>query len=119
TALLTTAGFRDALEMAYENRFEQYDLDIERPEPLVPRALRFGISERIAASGEVLLHLREQDVLSLIPLLKMNGVESLAVGFLHSYINPGHEERVRALLHENLPGVTVTLSSEVSPEIRE
>lgn len=119
TALLTTAGFRDSVEMAYENRFEQYDLNVERPAPLVPRELRFELNERVAASGKVLLALKEDGVAELAADLRKRSVESIAVGFLHSYVNPEHEIRTRELLAKFLPDVTVTLSSEVSPEIRE
>ena len=119
TALITTAGFRDAVEMAYENRFEQYDLDIERPAPLVPRELRFEVRERVAANGDVLVHLEVSDITSIASALKQRSIESVAVGFLHSYINPKHERLARDLLRAELPSVTVTLSSDVSPEIRE
>jgi N-methylhydantoinase A len=119
TALLTTEGFRDSVEMAYEHRFEQYDLYMERPSPLVPRHLRFGITERVAADGDVLLPLNETDVRAVVPILKEHGVESVAIGFLHSYTVASHEQRTAQLLNEAMPGLSVTLSSEVCPEIRE
>jgi len=119
TALLTTAGFRDSVAMAHENRFEQYDLAMERPEPLVPRHLRFGIPERLAATGDVLVPLEVDAVRALVPTLVEEGVESVAVGFLHSYVDPSHERRVRDVLAEALPEVSITLSSDVCPEIRE
>jgi N-methylhydantoinase A len=119
TALLTTEGHRDAVEMAFENRFEQYDVDIDRPAPLVPRPLRLPVPERIAADGAVLQPLDLDGVRRWLPLLHEGGVGSIAVGFLHSYVNPDHEQAVGALLREALPDVAVSLSSEVCPEIRE
>ena len=105
--------------MAHENRFEQYDLAMQRPEPLVPRHLRFGVPERLAATGEELVPLDTDAVRALVPTLEAEGVESVAVGFLHSYVDPDHERRVRAVLAEELPELSITLSSDVCPEIRE
>ncbi len=119
TALLTTEGFRDSVAMAHENRFEQYDLAMERPEPLVPRHRRLGVPERLAANGDVLVPLDLDAVRALVPTLQSEGVESVAVGFLHSYVDPTHERQVRDLLAEDLPEVAVTLSSDVCAEIRE
>ncbi|MCP5030280.1 MAG: hydantoinase/oxoprolinase family protein [Actinomycetia bacterium] len=119
TALLTTEGFRDSVAMAHENRFEQYDLAMQRPEPLVPRHLRLGVPERLAATGEILRPLDEEAVRALIPTLIGHGVESVAVGFLHSFVDATHERRVGQILADELPEVAVTLSSEVCPEIRE
>lgn len=119
TALLTTEGHRDAVEMAFENRFEQYDLNIDRPAPLVPRPLRLGVPERMDANGQVLKPLDLAAVERLLPELEARGVTSVAVGFLHAYANPDHERQVGALLRRSLPDVAVTLSSEVCPEIRE
>ncbi len=119
TALLTTAGHRDAVEMAFENRFEQYDVNIDRPAPLVPRPLRFGVPERLAADGTVLRPLDESALNGLARRLREAGVESVAVGLLHAYANPDHEQRIGAFLAETLPRVAVTLSSDVCPEIRE
>ncbi len=119
TALLTTQGHRDALEMAFENRFEQYDLNIDRPLPLVPRPLRFTVPERLDAAGEVLLPLDLDAVRALLPTLRDRAVTSVAVGFIHGYVNPEHELRVGELLQAELPEVAVTLASEVCPEIRE
>ena len=118
-ALITTAGHRDALEMAYENRFEQYDVNIDRPPPLVPRQRRHTVPERLNAAGQVLVPLDEQAVRSLVPTLADQGVTSVAVGLLHAYANPAHEQRIGAILAERLPDVSVTLASEVCPEIRE
>src|SRR5665213_1179133 len=88
TALLTTQGFRDSLEIAYEHRFEQYDLYMERPTPLVERDLRLEVAERMAADGTVLLPLDEAGLDALIPSLRDAGIQALAVCFLHSYVNP-------------------------------
>ena len=119
TALIATEGHRDAVEMAYENRFEQYDIDIDRPQPLTPRKLRFVVTERMNARGEVLVPLDESSVEALVPALVRGGVTSVAVGLLHAYANPVHEQRIAEILGERLPGVSVTLASEVCPEIRE
>ncbi len=119
TALVTTQGFRDSVEIAYENRFEQYDVNIDKPAPLVPRHLRFTVPERLSAAGRVLKPLDEAAVQALVPRLEAAGVESLAVGFLHAYVDGGHERRVGELLQAALPRLSVSLSSEVSPEIRE
>ncbi len=119
TALITTEGHRDALEMAYEHRFEQYDVMIDRPPPLVPRWLRLPVRERMNAKGEAILPLDEASVAAIIPTLAREGVESLAVGLLHAYANPAHERRVAALIAAALPRVSISLSSEVAPEIRE
>ena len=118
-ALLTTAGFRDSIEMRNENRYEQYDLDIDLPAPLVPRARRFPVNERINAKGKVLVPLDEAAVEALAPQLEENGVRGVAIGFLHSYMNDVHEQRARELLVRRLPSLEVTLSCEVSPEMRE
>ncbi len=119
TALITTGGHRDAVEMAHENRFEQYDINIDRPRPLVRRKLRLTVPERMNAAGDVLVPLDEDAVRALVPVLEAERVGSVAVGFLHAYANPAHERRVGALLAEHLPGVSVTLASDVCPEIRE
>lgn len=116
TALLTTEGFRDVLEIGRQNRPALYDLHVDRAEPIVPRALRFEVPERVDAQGQVLRELNEERVLSLIPPLRE--VESIAVCFLFSYLNPAHEQRVKALLEREL-NVPITLSSEVLPEYRE
>ena len=119
TALITTGGMRDSIEMAHENRFEQYDLAMVRPDPLVPRNWRRGIPERISATGAVLLDLDEETLATELSNLKNDGVESVAVGYLHSYVNAGHEIRTRDIIEQLWPEARVTLSSEVCPEIRE
>ena len=119
TALITTAGFRDSLEIAYEHRFEQYDLYMERPSPLVPRDLRLEMTERLAADGTVLLPLDETAVSVLVAKLRAERIEALAISFLHSYVNPAHELRARDLIAAAMPELAITISSEVCREIRE
>jgi N-methylhydantoinase A len=119
TALITTEGFRDTIEIRHENRFEQYDVNIDLPPPLVPRRLRCVVPERIDAGGRVIVPLDEAATVELARRLDAVGIESIAIGFLHSYVNPDHELRTRELLLQHLRGVTMTLSSEVSPEMRE
>ena len=118
-ALLTTEGFRDSIEIRNESRYDQYDLSIDLPKPLVSRALRFPVSERMNAHGNILLPLDEKGIESLVPTLMSEEVQSIAVGYLHSYANGVHEQRTREILLANLPNVEITLSSEVSPELRE
>ena len=119
TALVTTEGFRDVLEMGYEKRYEHYDLELELPAPLVPRALRFPVPERMTARGRIDTPLLEKDLLETAKKIKAQDVQSIAIGFLHSYVNDAHERQAAALLSRTLPGVAITLSSEVCPEIRE
>ena len=119
TALLVTQGFRDSIEMAYENRFEQYDIFMERPEPLVPRHLRLAVPERMDARGRVVDPLDEAALEALLPVLRREQIGSVAIGFLHSYANGAHEERAGALLARLAPDLSITLSSAVSPEMRE
>lgn len=119
TALLTTEGFRDVLAMGNESRYEQYDLNIVLPEPLVPRHLRLPIPERLDNEGHILRPLDEAAVRATVPLLRAAGVQSVAIGFLHGFVNPVHERRAREILAEEAPEFAVSLSSEVSPEMRE
>ncbi len=119
TALLTTEGFRDSVEMAWEHRFEQYDIYMERPDPLVPRDLRFGIPERVAADGAVLLALDEKAVRAVAIELRQRKIEAVAICFLHSFTHEAHERRAGQILAEELPGIAISLSCEVCPEIRE
>ncbi len=119
TALVTTEGFRDSVEMAWEHRFEQYDIYMERPQPLVSRDLRFGVPERVASDGAVLLALDEAAVHRVAAQLKAEKIEAVAVCFLHSFTNEAHERRTGEILAEALPGVAISLSCEVCPEIRE
>ena len=119
TALVTTDGFRDSIEIAYEHRFEQYDLYMERPAPLVSREWRLSVPERMAADGSVLLELDEAAVAALAPVLAEADIESIAICFLHSYVNADHEERARRILAKLLPDLAITISCEICPEIRE
>jgi len=119
TALITTQGFRDVLEIGYESRYNQYDIMIEKPRPLVPRDRRLTVRERIDVHGRVLEPLDEDGVKALIPELQRHEAASVAIGFLHAYANPAHEERVRELLADAIPGLSITLSSEACPEVRE
>ena len=119
TALVTTEGFRDVLALGNESRYDQYDLNIVLPEPLVPRHLRLTVPERLDRQGRVLLPLDEAAVRALVPELEREAVESIAVGFLHGFVNPAHERRTAEILGEALPGVPISLASEVSPEMRE
>jgi N-methylhydantoinase A len=119
TALITTRGFRDVIAMGNESRYDQYDLNITLPEPLVPRHLRLGVPERLDNEGHALLPLDEAALRALVPTLRQADVQSIAVGFLHAFVNPRHEQLARKILAEALPDVPVSLSSEVSPEMRE
>jgi N-methylhydantoinase A len=120
TAFVTTEGMRDILEMGYEKRFEQYDVYMERPAPLVPRPLRFTVPERIDGRGKQLLALDEKAVRDVGERLRAERVQAVAIGFMHAYAWPAHEQRAAAILRELLPqDVTICLSSEVCPEIRE
>ena len=120
TGFLTTQGFRDILEMGFEKRFEQYDINIERPAELVPRPLRFTVAERMAADGDELLALDEAGVESSARAMAAAGIEAVAIGFLHAHRWPEHERRARAIVERVMgPRVTVCISSEVCPEMRE
>jgi N-methylhydantoinase A len=119
TALIATEGFRDVLDIATESRYDQYDLTIEKPKPLVPRALRFTVPERVDIHGKVRLALDETAVTQRVTALKDNGIDAVAICFMHSYVNAAHEERTAAILKQAMPGLSITLSSEVCPEIRE
>lgn len=119
TALITTEGFRDVIEMRTESRFEQYDLNLVLPEPLLPRQMRFTVAERVNAKGEVMIDLDLAEVRDVAERIKEAGFESVAVGLIHSYLNPQHEQMIREVLAEVVPGVAVSISSEVSPQMRE
>ena len=119
TALIVSEGHRDALEMAQENRFEQYDIGVDRPPPLVPRRLRLPVRERVDRHGRVLIPLDEDTVRALVPVLDEHGIESLAVGLIHGYANPAHEQRIRAIIAEHRRDLFITLASDVCPEVRE
>ena len=119
TAFLTTRGFRDIPEMGFEKRFEQYDIFMDKPDPLVPRPLRREVAERVSARGRVLVPLDEAEVRAVAAEWREADIEAVAVGLLHSWAHPAHEWAVREILAAELPGATVCLSSEVCPEIRE
>ena len=119
TAFLTTRGFRDVLEMGFEKRFEQYDIFMDKPDPLVPRPLRREVDERVSAKGQIMVPLDVPGVREIAADWRETGVEAVAVGLLHAYAHPDHERAIREILSDELPGVSVCLSSEVCPEIRE
>lgn len=119
TALITTEGHRDSLEIAFENRFDQYDLSANRRPPLVPRDLRLPVRERLAFDGSILTPLDEASARALIPVLREAEVRSVAIGLLHAYANPDHERRVAEIIAAELPEVSISLSSDVCSEIRE
>ena len=119
TALITTKGFRDVIEMRTESRFDQYDLNLILPQPLLPRNRRYTVNERMDAQGGVLIALDPAEVAALAEELAAAQYESIAVGLLHSYVNPTHERMIRDILAVRLPGVMISISSEVSPQMRE
>ena len=119
TALIATAGFRDVIEMRREVRYDLFDMFIRYPAPLVPRHLRIGVRERVLADGRVLEPLEEADVRDAARLFRAEGVEAVAVCLLHAYANPAHEQRIAAILREELPGAEISLSHEVHPEPKE
>ncbi|WP_149535636.1 hydantoinase/oxoprolinase family protein [Siccirubricoccus phaeus] len=119
TGLLTTAGFRDTLEIGRERKYELYDLFIEMPKPLVPRPWRREAVERLAPDGRVERPLDLDGALREVEALVAAGVESLAVVFLHSYANPAHERAVAEAVARRFPGLSLSLSSDFAPEIRE
>ena len=119
TAFVTTEGFRDVIEMRSENRFEQYDLNLKLPEPLVPREDRIVARERVAADGRVLLPLSSREIGSVVERVMRGAYRSVAIGFMHSYANPAHEREMAEALREAVPDLSVSLSSIVSPQMRE
>ncbi len=118
TALLTTDGFRDVLEIGRQNRPSLYDLSVERPAPLVPRKWRFGVIERLDYQGEILKNLELAPLEKVVDILKKEEIESVAISYLFSYLNPAHEQATQAFLSQKL-NIPITLSSEVLPEYRE
>ena len=119
TALLATDGFRDILEMAREVRYDLFDMFIELPKPIVPRALRVGVEERVLADGSVLTPLNEGRVRAAAKTFRQAGVQAVAIAFLHSYRNAAHETRAAEIVREEMPGVTISMSHEVHPEPKE
>ena len=119
TALITTEGFRDVIEMRTESRFEQYDLNLNLPEPLLPRQMRYTVPGRMDASGAELLPLTRADIEPVVEKLATAGYESVAIGLIHSYLNPAHERLVAEVVADMMPKAMVSLSCEVSPQMRE
>ncbi|WP_374644347.1 hydantoinase/oxoprolinase family protein [Tabrizicola sp.] len=118
TAFVTTEGFRDVIEMRTESRFEQYDLNLRLPTPLVPREDRFPVAGRIGAQGQELQPLDEAALTALAGRIAAGGYGAVAIGFIHSYMNPAHEERARAIIAARVD-LPISISSEVSPQMRE
>lgn len=118
TAFVTTEGFRDVIEMRTESRFDQYDLNLVLPTPLVPREDRFTVAGRIGAQGQELAPLDEAALEALADRIATGGFGAVAIGFIHSYMNPAHEERARAIIAAKT-GLPISISSEVSPQMRE
>ena len=118
TALITTEGFRDVIEMRTESRFEQYDLNLQLPTPLVPREDRFTVKGRIGAQGQELQPLDEAALEEIADHIAAQGFGAVAIGFIHSYMNPAHEQRAREIIAAKV-GVPISISSEVSPQMRE
>lgn len=119
TALFATQGFRDSIEIGRENRYELYDLMLEMPQPLVPRYLRFGVPQRTLADGTTLQELDGAIVERLTRELAENGIDAVAIAFLNSFTNAAAEREARAIVQRIAPGMRVSISSEVVPEIRE
>ena len=119
TALITTEGFRDVIEMRTESRFEQYDLNLKLPEPLLARQRRYTVPGRMDTSGNELRPLRRADIVPVVEKIAAAGYESVAVGLIHSYLNDAHEKLVGEVLADLMPNAMVSLSSEVSPQMRE
>ena len=119
TAFVTTAGFRDVIEMRNEGRYEQYDLNLVLPPPLIPREHRFPVAGRIAASGRELEPLDESALTALGRTIRDRGYQSVAIGFIHSYVNGAHERRAREIIGAQSADVAMSISCEVSPQIRE
>ncbi|MBX9699225.1 MAG: hydantoinase/oxoprolinase family protein, partial [Acetobacteraceae bacterium] len=119
TGLLTTAGFEDGLEIGRERKYELYDIFIEMPKPLVPRPWRRGVAERLAADGSVERPLDLDAALREVAALVAEGVESLAICLLHAYANPAHERALAEAIARRFPALSVSLSADIAPEIRE
>jgi N-methylhydantoinase A len=119
TALVTTRGFRDVLSIRRELRYDLYDLFLEMPEPLVPRRLRFEAGERVLADGSVELALDPEEIRRIARRMDREGIQAVAVSLLHAYRHPDHERAAAEILRRELPGVAISLSSDVSPELGE
>ena len=119
TALITTKGFRDLLEIGRQKRPDLYDLQMDKAPVLVPRNLRYELSERMNYRGEILEELKDEEILTLIEELKKSHAEAVAVLFLNAYLNPENEARVKELIETHLPGIYISTSSEISNQFRE
>ena len=119
TALITTKGFRDLLEIGRQKRPDLYDLQMDKAPVLVPRNLRYELSERMNYRGEILEELKDEEILMLIEELKKSHAEAVAVLFLNAYLNPENEARVKELIETHLPGIYISTSSEISNQFRE
>jgi N-methylhydantoinase A len=119
TALLTTKGFRDILELRRHVRVTTYELFADPPEPLVPRWLRLPVDERVFSDGNILKAVQREDVERAVDAMRAEGVTSLAIAFLHSYVNPANEQAAAEIVRELAPEIAVTLSSDVLPQIKE
>src|SRR5699024_6627702 len=119
TALITTEGFRDQLEIGNESRYDLYDIFLEKPIPLVPRNLRFTVSERILSNGEILKEIKEQDIERVFKEIQEEEIKAVAICLLNSYKNDIHEKKILEIANRVAPEIKISLSSEVSPEIRE
>jgi len=118
-AFITTEGFRDVIEMRSENRFEQYDLNLSLPLPMVPRKDRFTLNERMGPNGEVLLPLDPAEVRAMAARIVAAGYEAVAIGLMHAYANDAHERMMAEALADLAPGLSVSISSVISPQLRE
>ncbi|HHR86222.1 MAG TPA: hydantoinase/oxoprolinase family protein, partial [Candidatus Acetothermia bacterium] len=119
TALITTHGFRDVLEIQRANRTDMYNLFYEKPKPFVPRRFRFEVRERVDHQGKVLQPLEEQDVILAVEACKQAGIEAIAVCYIHAYANHTHEQRTREIIEKLYPGASVTVSHDITQEWRE
>ena len=119
TALITTKGFRDVIEMRTESRFEQYDLNLTLPLPLISRQHRYVLNERVSANGHILIPIKKSEIVKLIKTLSNQGYQSIAIGLIHSYANDSHEKYLKKILTKYLPNTMISISSEVSPQMRE
>jgi len=118
-ATISTEGFRDILDIGYERRYSQYDINLEKPDLLVPRERSFTIRERMSAEGDILVPLDETAIDTLVAQIDASGAEAIAICLIHAYANPAHEICLRDLLTEHRPDLKISISSEVSPEARE
>lgn len=119
TAFITTEGFRDVIEMRTENRFDQYDLNLKINPPLIPRQHRYPVRGRIDSEGRELQALDEYEVEKLVTTISALNFESVAIGFIHSYLNSAHEMRAMEIIQSALPDLPISISAEVAPQMRE